>query len=85
MLIGNTELSDPDNKHLAYAKSFLKCENVKVYYGDWAAYHYCQFTNSDWHNGLKPGSVVKCTDGYYKQEGTNYYVTMTYKWVAYYY
>ena len=40
---------------------------------------------SDWHNGLKPGSVVKCTDGYYKQEGTNYYVTMTYKWVAYYY
>ena len=47
MLIGNTELSDPDNKHLAYAKSFLKCENVKVYYGDWAAYHYCQFTNQD--------------------------------------
>ena len=38
---------------------------------------------SDWHNGLKPGSVVKCTDGYFKQEGTNYYITMTYKWVPY--
>ena len=38
---------------------------------------------SDWHNGLKPGSVVKCSDGYFKQEGTNYYITMTYKWVQY--
>ena len=38
---------------------------------------------SDWHNGLKPGSIVRCSDGYFKQEGTNYYVTMTYKWVAY--
>ena len=46
MLIGNTELTDPNNKHLAYA-NFLKCENVKVYYGNWAAYHYCQFTNQD--------------------------------------
>lgn len=46
MLIGNTEISDPNNAHLA-AAPFLKCENVKVYYGDWAAYHYCQFTNQD--------------------------------------
>ena len=46
MLIGNTELSDPNNQHLA-AAPFLTCENVKVYYGDWAAYHYCQFTNQD--------------------------------------
>ena len=38
---------------------------------------------SDWHNGLKPGSLVMCSDGYFKQEGTKYYVTMTYKWVAY--
>ena len=52
MLIGNTDLSDPNNKHLAHAESFLKCDNVKVYYGDWAAYHYCQFTNqdSDWQS-----------------------------------
>ena len=46
MLIGNTEQTDPENQHLAYA-DFLTCENVKVYYGDWAAYHYCQFTNQD--------------------------------------
>lgn len=46
MLIGNTELSEPNNKHLA-AAPFLKCDNVKVYYGNWAAYHYCQFTNQD--------------------------------------
>ena len=46
MLIGNTELTDPNNKHMA-AAPFLTCENVKVYYGDWAAYHYCQFTNQD--------------------------------------
>ena len=46
MLIGNTELTATNNKHLA-AAPFLTCENVKVYYGDWAAYHYCQFTNQD--------------------------------------
>ena len=46
MLIGNTELSATNNQHLA-AAPFLTCENVKVYYGDWAAYHYCQFTNQD--------------------------------------
>ena len=23
---------------------------------------------SDWHNGLKTGSVVKCTDGYFELE-----------------
>ena len=46
MLIGNTELTDPNNAHLA-AAPFLTCTNVKVYYDDWAAYHYCQFTNQD--------------------------------------
>ena len=53
MLIGNTEQTDKDNKHLA-AADFLTClkddegkPTVKVYYGDWAAYHYCQFTNQD--------------------------------------
>ena len=51
MLIGNTEISATDNKHLA-AAPFLTCENVKVYYGNWAAYHYCQFENqdNDWCN-----------------------------------
>ena len=58
MLIGNTELTDTNNKHLA-AAPFLKClkdddgnNTVKVYYGDWAAYHYSQFTNqdNDWCN-----------------------------------
>lgn len=46
MLIGNTELTAENNEHLA-AAPFLTCENVKIYYGDWAAYHYCQFTNQD--------------------------------------
>ena len=51
MLIGNTEQTDKNNSHLAAAE-FLTCENVKVYYGDWAAYHYCQFTNqvNSWCN-----------------------------------
>ena len=44
MLIGNTEQTAENNGHLAAAR-FLTCENVKVYYGNWAAYHYCQFTN----------------------------------------
>lgn len=46
MLIGNTEQTAKGNQHLA-AADFLTCENVKVYYGNWAAYHYCQFTNQD--------------------------------------
>lgn len=53
MLIGNTEQTAEGNQHLA-AADFLTClkdENgnitVKVYYGDWANYHYCQFTNQD--------------------------------------
>lgn len=53
MLIGNTEQTDKNNSHLA-AADFLTClkdkngkETVKVYYGDWANYHYLQFTNQD--------------------------------------
>ena len=45
MLIGNTDMSDPNNAHKAYAP-FLKCENVKVYYGDWVNYTYCSFSNA---------------------------------------
>ena len=50
MLIGNTDMSDPDNAHKAYAP-FLKCENVKIYYGDWVNYTYCSFSN---HNERYP-------------------------------
>lgn len=46
MLIGNTEESAADNAHLA-AATFLTCDNVEVYYGDWTAYKYCLFTNQD--------------------------------------
>ena len=53
MLIGNTDMTDKDNKHLA-AADFLTCpldengkKTVKIYYGDWATYHYAQFTNQD--------------------------------------
>lgn len=50
MLIGNTDMSDPNNAHKAYAP-FLKCENVKVFYGDWVNYTYCSFSN---HNSRYP-------------------------------
>ena len=51
MLIGNTDMTDPNNAHKAYAP-FLTCTNVNIYYGDWVNYHYCQFTNQDntWAN-----------------------------------
>ena len=41
MLIGNTEVS-ASNKALA---PFLTCQDVKVIYGSWNNYHYCEFTN----------------------------------------
>ena len=41
MLIGNTEQS-ASNKALA---DFLTCKNVRVYYGEWNNYHYCEFEN----------------------------------------
>ena len=53
MLIGNTNEPGADGKNAYTAQaSFLKCENVKVYYGDWVNYHYCKFTNQDiaWQN-----------------------------------
>lgn len=57
MLIGNTEQTDKNNKHLA-AADFLTClkdkngnETVKVYYGDWVNYTYCSFSN---HNERYP-------------------------------
>ena len=50
MLIGNTDMSDPNNAHKAYAP-FLTCSNVTVYYGDWVNYTYCSFSN---HNSRYP-------------------------------
>ena len=57
MLIGNTDMSDPNNAHKAYAP-FLTCtkdaegnDTVKVYYGDWINYTYCEFSN---HNSRYP-------------------------------
>lgn len=41
MLIGNTEQS-ANNKALA---NFLTCEDVKVIYGSWNEYSYCEFEN----------------------------------------
>lgn len=52
MLIGNTDTPPADGKHSATATAdFLTCKNVLVHYGNWADYHYCQFTN---HNKSWP-------------------------------
>ena len=46
MLIGHTEEPYSDGRHSGNATaSFLTCENVIVYYGDWVNYEYYQFTN----------------------------------------
>ena len=50
MLIGNTEEAKTENGRTVATASFLTCENVLVYYTNWAKYNYCQFTNynSSW-------------------------------------
>lgn len=45
MLIGYTEQESPKQATTA-AANFLICENVKVYYGDWVNYTYCEFENT---------------------------------------
>lgn len=46
MLIGHTEEPYSDGRHAGNATaSFLTCENVKVYYGDWTEYTYYRFSN----------------------------------------
>ena len=55
MLIGNTDTPAANGKTAQVATAdFLTCKldadgnkTVKVYYGDWAKYHYCQFTNNN--------------------------------------
>lgn len=49
MLIGNTDVAETvDGRTVASTvvngDSFLKCEGVKVYYGSWVDYHYCEFS-----------------------------------------
>ncbi len=46
MLIGHTEQNSP-KQALNAAASFLTCENVNVYYGDWVNYTYYQFAGQD--------------------------------------
>ena len=46
MLIGDSgQVDDPDGDNVGNAIApNLTCENVTVIYGDWANYHYCQFS-----------------------------------------
>ncbi|MBR2474426.1 MAG: SipW-dependent-type signal peptide-containing protein [Clostridia bacterium] len=48
MLIGDTaQMDDPDGNNVGNAIApNLTCENVTVTYGDWANYHYCEFSSS---------------------------------------
>ena len=48
MLIGHTEEPYSDGRHSGIATaSFLTCENVDVYYGDWVNYTYYEFKNQE--------------------------------------
>ena len=48
MLIGHTEEPYSDGRHSGIATaSFLTCQNVRVYYGDWVKYTYYEFANQD--------------------------------------
>ena len=48
MLIGHTEEPYSDGRHSGNATaSFLTCQNVMVYYGDWVNYHYYEFENQE--------------------------------------
>lgn len=52
MLIGYTEQESPKHAELADA-SFLTCENVKVYYGDWTTYDYYEFADQESATGRR--------------------------------
>ncbi len=48
MLIGNTDTPPADGRTAKVAKAdFLTCRNVKVYWGDWVNYSYCEFNNEN--------------------------------------
>ena len=46
MLIGKTNVEATDEAVTNAAAPQLTCENVKVIYGDWANYHYCEFAGT---------------------------------------
>ena len=48
MLIGNTDTPPADGRTAKVATAeFLTCRDVRVHWGDWVNYHYCQFTNDN--------------------------------------
>ena len=50
MLIGDTgQIDDPDGNNVGTAIApNVTCENVTVTYGEWANYHYCEFSSSNY-------------------------------------
>ena len=54
MLIGHTEESAKADNGTTYATAkFLRCDNVTVYYGDWAKYTYYEFADQDSDTGKR--------------------------------
>lgn len=55
MLIGHTEINSPKLgiRLTQEDVSFLTCENVSVYYGDWVNYTYYEFANQDSATGQR--------------------------------
>ena len=54
MLIGHTEEPYSDGRTSGNAEaSFLTCEDVRVYYGDWVNYNYYEFANQDSDTGKR--------------------------------
>ena len=47
MLIGNSEETVTTDGRTVAAADFLTCNNVKISYGDWRNYTYCEFTNDN--------------------------------------
>ena len=56
MLIGNSGATETVDGTTYASAPQLTCENVKVIYGDWANYHYCEFAGTSW-------PYVRCEEG----------------------
>ena len=56
MLIGNSGATEIVDGTTYASAPQLTCENVKVIYGDWANYHYCEFAGTSW-------PYVRCEEG----------------------
>ena len=71
MLIGHTEEPYSDGRDSGNATaSFLTCENVNVYYGDWTNYTYYEFANQDSATG-RSYPWVRAEDGLYCEAFSN--------------